>query len=71
MNISNNIFTDTSADPYWICPHVRDQFIPLNGGRLNLDHYLRVLRAKALSDPTLVLVATTHPITSNPTWLTT
>jgi len=36
------------------CYHIKDQIIPLNGGRFNLDHYLRVLREKAQLDPTVL-----------------
>ena len=40
------------------CPHVRDQIIPLNGGRFNVDHYLRVLRAKAVLDVSIAMAMT-------------
>ena len=40
------------------CPHVRDQIIPLNGGRFNVDHYLRVLRAKAEVDVSIAMALT-------------
>jgi hypothetical protein len=40
------------------CPHVRDKIIPLNGGRFNVDHYLRVLRAKAEADVSLAMALT-------------
>jgi len=40
------------------CPHVRDSIIPLNGGRFNVDHYLRVLRAKAEADVSLAMALT-------------
>ena len=40
------------------CPHVRDNIIPLNGGRFNVDHYLRVLRAKAEGDVSLAMALT-------------
>ena len=40
------------------CPHVRDQIIPLNGGRFNVDHYLRVLRAKAVLDVSIAMALT-------------
>lgn len=30
------------------CPHVRDQIVEINGGRLNIDHAYRVLRARAV-----------------------
>lgn len=37
------------------CPHVSDKIIPLNGGRFNVDHYLRVLRAKAELDVSIAM----------------
>jgi hypothetical protein len=37
------------------CPHVSDKIIPLNGGRFNVDHYLRVLRAKAEIDVSIAM----------------
>ena len=40
------------------CPHVRDQIIPMNGGRFNMDQYLRVLRAKAELDPSIGMALT-------------
>ena len=40
------------------CPHVGDSIIPLNGGRFNVDHYLRVLRAKAEADVSLAMALT-------------
>lgn len=40
------------------CPHVCDKIIPLNGGRFNVDHYLRVLRAKAEIDVSLAMALT-------------
>jgi hypothetical protein len=40
------------------CPHVRDQIIPMNGGRFNVDHYLRVLRAKAELDHSIAMALT-------------
>ena len=40
------------------CPHVRDQIIPMNGGRFNVDHYLRVLRAKAELDVSIAMALT-------------
>lgn len=40
------------------CPHVRDNIIPLNGGRFNVDHYLRVLRAKAEVDVSIAMALT-------------
>jgi hypothetical protein len=40
------------------CPHVRDNIIPLNGGRFNVDHYLRVLRAKAELDVSIAMALT-------------
>ena len=42
------------------CPHVRDQIIPLNGGRFNVDHYLRVLRAKAEVDVSIAMALTSR-----------
>ncbi len=41
------------------CPHVSDKIIPLNGGRFNVDQYLRVLRAKAENDPSFAMALTT------------
>ena len=35
------------------CPHITDQWISVNGGRVNLDHWLRVKRAKELQDATV------------------
>ena len=43
------------------CPHVCDKIIPLNGGRFNVDHYLRVLRAKAEIDSSLAMALTVRP----------
>ena len=40
------------------CPHVRDQIIPLNGGHFNVDHYLRVLRAKSETDVSIAMALT-------------
>ena len=40
------------------CPHVRDNIIPLNGGRFNVDHYLRVLQAKAEVDVSIAMALT-------------
>jgi hypothetical protein len=40
------------------CPHVRDNIISLNGGRFNVDHYLRVLRAKAEVDVSIAMALT-------------
>ena len=40
------------------CPHVSDKIISLNGGRFNVDHYLRVLRAKAEIDASLAMALT-------------
>ena len=40
------------------CPHVRDHIIPLNGGHFNVDHYLRVLRAKAERDVSIAMAMT-------------
>ena len=44
------------------CPHVCDKIIPLNGGRFNVDHYLRVLRAKAETDESLAMALTVRPL---------
>jgi hypothetical protein len=46
--------------PYFVesCPHVRDQIIRMNGGRFNVDHYLRVLRAKAELDESIAMALT-------------
>ena len=41
-----------------VCPHIRDNVIPLNGGRFNVDHYLRVLRAKAEVDVSIAMALT-------------
>ena len=43
------------------CPHVCDNIIPLNGGRFNVDHYLRVLRAKAEIDVSVAMALTVRP----------
>ena len=43
------------------CPHVCDTIIPLNGGRFNVDHYLRVLRAKAEIDVSVAMALTGAP----------
>ena len=43
------------------CPHICDKIIPLNGGRFNVDHYLRVLRAKAEIDESLAMALTARP----------
>jgi hypothetical protein len=40
------------------CAHIGDQLIAMNGGRFNLDQYLRVLRARALQDSTVLLIST-------------
>jgi hypothetical protein len=40
------------------CPHVRDNIISLNGGRFNVDHYLRVVRAKAEVDVSIAMAFT-------------
>jgi hypothetical protein len=40
------------------CPHICDEIIPLNGGRFNVDHYLRVLRAKAEVDVSIAMALT-------------
>ena len=44
------------------CPHVCDNIIPLNGGRFNVDHYLRVLRAKAEVDVSVAMALTVRPL---------
>lgn len=44
------------------CPHVGDKIIPLNGGRFNVDHYLRVLRAKAEMDVSLAMALPVRPL---------
>ena len=44
------------------CPHVCDHIIPLNGGRFNVDHYLRVLRAKAETDVSIAMALTVRPL---------
>ncbi len=44
------------------CPHVCDHIIPLNGGRFNVDHYLRVLRAKAEVDVSVAMALTSRPL---------
>ena len=44
------------------CPHVCDHIIPLNGGRFNVDHYLRVLRAKAEVDVSVAMALTVRPL---------
>ena len=44
------------------CPHVGDEIIPLNGGRFNVDHYLRVLRAKAETDVSVAMALTVRPL---------
>jgi hypothetical protein len=41
-----------------VCPHVRDHIIPMNGGHFNVDHYLRVLRAKVESDVSIGMALT-------------
>ena len=43
------------------CPHISDNVIPLNGGRFNVDHYLRVLRAKAEIDVSVAMAFTVRP----------
>jgi hypothetical protein len=43
------------------CPHIADKIIPLNGGRFNVDHYLRVLRAKAEIDASVAMALTARP----------
>ena len=43
------------------CPHICDNVIPLNGGRFNVDHYLRVLRAKAENDVSIAMALTVRP----------
>jgi hypothetical protein len=44
------------------CPHICDNVIPLNGGRFNVDHYLRVLRAKAEIDVSVAMALTVRPL---------
>ena len=44
------------------CPHICDKIIPLNGGRFNVDHYLRVLRAKAEIDVSVAMSFTARPL---------
>ena len=44
------------------CPHICDKIIPLNGGRFNVDHYLRVLRAKAEVDVSVAMALTSRPL---------
>ena len=44
------------------CPHLCDNIIPLNGGRFNVDHYLRVLRAKAETDVSIAMALTVRPL---------
>ena len=42
---------------YWTCPHIAtDHVIPMNGGRFNLTHYLRVLHAREVKNQTAVTV---------------
>jgi hypothetical protein len=41
-----------------VCPHVRDHIIPMNGGHFNVDHYLRVLRAKVETDESIAMTLT-------------
>jgi len=43
------------------CPHICDKIIPLNGGRFNVDHYLRVLRAKSETDVSIAMALTVRP----------
>lgn len=43
------------------CPHICDKIIPVNGGRFNVDHYLRVLRAKAENDVSIAMALTVRP----------
>lgn len=43
------------------CPHICDKIIPLNGGRFNVDHYLRVLRARTEIDASLAMALTVRP----------
>ena len=54
------VVDDRMRLPYFVetCPHVSDKIIPLNGGRFNVDHYLRVLRAKAEIDVSLAMALT-------------
>jgi hypothetical protein len=42
------------------CPHVGDRIIPLNGGRFNMDHYLRVLRSKSEIDESIAMALTSR-----------
>lgn len=42
------------------CPHIADEIQPLNGGRFNIDHYLRTLRERMVNDPTVIRGANWH-----------
>ena len=44
------------------CPHICDKIIPLNGGRFNVDHYLRVLRAKSDIDVSIAMALPVRPL---------
>jgi hypothetical protein len=51
-------------------PHVKDYVIALNGGRFNVDLYLRVLREKTMYDletPQATLVSLSPPTIDQPT----
>ena len=42
---------------YWTCPHIAtDHVIPMNGGRFNLTHWLRVLQARTVQAMATVTV---------------
>lgn len=57
------VFDDRMRLPSFMetCPHICDKIIPLNGGRFNVDHYLRVLRAKAEIDESIAMALTARP----------
>lgn len=57
------VFDDRMRLPSFVetCPHICDKIISLNGGRFNVDHYLRVLRAKAEIDASLAMALTVQP----------
>jgi hypothetical protein len=45
---------ELSSD-YWLCPKVdTDHWVEINGGRLNLSHYYRVMEAKLHRDAILI-----------------
>jgi hypothetical protein len=45
---------ELSSD-YWICAKVdTDHWVEINGGRLNLSHYYRVMEAKLHRDKVLI-----------------